>query len=87
MVKVAPRLADLLASLATVPAGDFSTNPDFMARRKTLQNALAGVAKNTHAAFAGGWGMAVTYALAGPGTERSMDISWSSQTRHYEATK
>jgi hypothetical protein len=83
MTQVAPKLADLLAFLATIPAGDFSTNPDFMAKRKALQGVLGGVAKNTHAAFAGGWGMAVIFALAGT-AERTMDITWNSQTKHYE---
>jgi hypothetical protein len=87
MTQVAPRLAGVLNYLANVPPGDFSTDPDFMARRKTLQVILASVAKNTHAAFAGGWGMAVTYALAGPNAERTIDITWSSQTKHYEANE
>jgi hypothetical protein len=86
MQHVPPRLADTLGFLATLPAsGDFSANPDFIAKTKLLQNALAGVARKTHAAFAGGWGMAVVFALAGTGAERDMDISWSSSTKHYEA--
>jgi hypothetical protein len=84
--QVPPKLADTLAFLATLPAsGDFSTNPDFLAKTKALQRVLGGVAKKTHAAFAGAWGMAVVFTLAGTGAERSIDISWSSTSKHYEA--
>jgi hypothetical protein len=85
IVKAAPTLADLLASLDTMPPENFSTNPEFTEKSKAFQNVIGSVARKTHAAFEGGWGMAVVFALAGNKADRTMDISWSSVTRHYEA--
>jgi hypothetical protein len=85
MAQVAPKLTDMLTYSATIPGGDFSTNQVFMAKRQALQTVLGNVAKNTHAAFVEGWGMAVVFALAGAGSQRSMDVSWTGNTKHYES--
>jgi hypothetical protein len=85
MAQVAPKLTDMLTYIATIPGGDFSTNPVFMSKRQSLQTVLGNVAKNTHAAFVEGWGMAVVFALAGAGSQRSMDVSWTGNTKHYES--
>jgi hypothetical protein len=85
ITKAAPKLADLLTYLDTIPPGDFTSNPEFIAKSKAFQNVLGSVVRKTHAAFAGGWGMAVIFALAGNKADRTMDISWSSVNRHYEA--
>jgi hypothetical protein len=85
ITQAAPKLADLLTYLDSTPAGDFSRSPEFTAKSKAFQNVLGSVTRKTNAAFAGGWGMAVVFALAGKRADRTMDISWSSITRHYEA--
>lgn len=87
MANVAPKLTDMLACIATIPGGDFSTNPVFMSKREALQAVLGNVVKDTHAAFVEGWGMAVVFALAGAGSQRSMDIRWTGVTRHYESNR
>ncbi len=85
MLQAAPKLADLLAYLDTMPTDDFNNNPEFIARTKAFQGLLGGVVKKTHATFVGGWGMAVVLALAGSGSQRMMDIGWSSTVKHYES--
>jgi hypothetical protein len=85
MQQVAPKLTDLLAFADSIPAENFSSNPQFQSKAKALQNVLGGVARKTHAAFAGGWGIAVVFSLAGKGSNRIMDIAWSSKSQHYEA--
>jgi hypothetical protein len=85
IVKAAPSLAALLTYLDTIPPENFSRNPEFIAKSKAFQNVIGSVARKTHAAFAGGWGMAVVFALAGSGASRTMDVSWGSVTKHYEA--
>ena len=85
ITRTAPKLADLLEFLDTIPGGDFSSNPQFMAKSKAFQSALGSVARKTHAAFVGGWGMAVVFTLAGNRSDRTMDISWGSFTKHYES--
>jgi hypothetical protein len=85
MLQVAPKLADLLTQLASIPAADYSTNPGFLAETKEFQKLLGGFVQNTHAAFADGWGMAVVFALAGSGSARTMDIVWTGNTKHYES--
>ena len=86
ITRTAPKLADLLAFLDTIPVGDFSSNPEFMAKSKAFQSALGSVARKTHAAFVGGWGMAVVFTLTGNRSDRTMDISWGSVTKHYQST-
>lgn len=86
VTRAAPKLADLLEFLDTISAADFSSNPEFMAKSKEFRQLLGSVARKTHAAFVGGWGMAVVFALAGNGSERAMDISWSSVTKHYQSS-
>ncbi len=83
MLRVAPQLASLLAFVRTVSADGFSTNPEFLKRTRQFQNILGALVKKTHAAFVGGWGMALVSSLAGPDAVRSMSISWGSSRKHY----
>jgi hypothetical protein len=85
ITQTAPKVADLLTFLDTIPVGDFSSNPEFLAKSKAFQSALGSVARKTHAAFVGGWGVAVVFTLAGNRSDRTMDISWGSVTKHYES--
>ncbi len=67
MVQVAPRLAELLSADAS--------DPGFISKRKKLADVLASVTRNTHAAFVGGWGLAVMFALSGASASATVDIS------------
>jgi hypothetical protein len=66
MEKVAPQLADVLAA---------PNDAAFAARRGKLAAALAAVTRNTHAAFVGGWGLAVMYALCGRTATAQVEIA------------
>jgi hypothetical protein len=85
ITQTAPKVADLLTFLDTITVGDFSSNPEFLAKSKALQTALGSVTRKTHAVFVGGWGMAVVFTLTGNRSDRTMDISWGSVTKHYES--
>ncbi len=66
MEQIAPRLAQVLDA-----AGDAS----FDDRREKLAGALAAVTRNAQAAFVGGWGLAVMYALSGGSADAQVEIS------------
>lgn len=53
-----------------------ANGPEVAAKRKALANTLAGVAKNSRAAYAGGWGLAVTANLLGSLGARKFDAVW-----------
>ncbi len=67
MEQIAPRLAQVMAA---------EGEPGFEERRQKLAAALAAVTRNTHAAFVGGWGLAVMYALSGKTAEPEIEISF-----------
>ena len=73
MEKIGPALAGALAGTGS---------PDFMKKRQKLAGLLASVTRNTHAAFVGGWGLAVMFALSGA-AKATLDISSDGNSRHY----
>ncbi len=74
MVEIAPRLAEMLAA---------GQDADFESRRKKLAGALAGVTRNAHAAFVGGWGLAVMFALSDGSAAAAIDIAAEPQPASY----
>lgn len=59
MTNVAPKLSAVLYALKSSTAKDPTTDLNFMKKRKDLQSVLGQVTRNSRAAFAGGWGIAV----------------------------
>jgi len=74
MEQLGPRLVDVLAA----PAGS-----DFTGKRKKLADQLSAVTRDTHAAFVGGWGLAVMLALSGAAASATMDLAWDGNAQHY----
>lgn len=64
MVRVGPALAQLLKVTGQSKAADPTTDPQFMSAQSKLAQVLGQVGKNAHAAFAGGWGVAVMNAVS-----------------------
>jgi hypothetical protein len=85
MVKLGGQLAGLIPVLAASPTADPTKDADFMSHRRKVAAALAAVTHDAHAAFAGGWGLAVMFALSGSAPALTMDIGWDANARHYEA--
>jgi hypothetical protein len=56
-----------------------------MKKRKALADALADVARNSRAAFAEGWGLAVMFALSGKRAVAQMDLSAGALQQHHES--
>ena len=83
MVKLGGQLARLIPALASSPA-DPTKDADFMRHRRKVAAALAAVTRDAHAAFAGGWGLAVMFALSGSAAALTMDIGWDANAKHYE---
>jgi hypothetical protein len=81
LLKVAPLLSATLAALDAAPGGD----ENFMKQRRQLANALGGIARNTSAAFAPGWGEAAIFALSGRRGQVAMDLQWDGQKLHLES--
>ncbi len=71
MEQIAPRLAQVL---------DATDDAGFTEKREKLAAALAAVTRNTHAAFVGGWGLAVMYALSGRSADARIEIAPSRST-------
>ncbi len=84
MVQVAPKLNDLLTTVEKSTAPD-PTDPNFMKKRKALADALGHATRDSRAAFADGWGLAVMFAVSGGVGVVNMDIAWNSTSEHYEA--
>jgi hypothetical protein len=82
MLKVAPRLSDVLTA-AAASSGDPTKNRNWQKKRQALADAIAGVAKNTRAAFAGGWGIAVMFALSKNQAAAEMDVAADGRHEHY----
>ncbi len=83
MLKVAPKLTDLLKAVDQSSQADPTQDPNFMSKRKALAHVLGGVAKNSRSAFGDGWGLAVMFRLAGAGVPVTMDICYNSLSKHY----
>ncbi len=83
LVKVAPLLTATLVAADAAPAGKASADANFMKERGRLANALGGIARNTDAAFAPGWGEAATFALSGRRGQVAMDLQWDGDRRHF----
>ena len=77
--ELAPRLADLLAAIGQSDAA----GPDLAKPREKVAGLLASVTRNTRAAFVGGWGLAVMFALSGRSAQVEMDLAWDGNARHY----
>ena len=75
MTKVAPKLSAVLSALKSSTAKDPTTDPNFMKKRKDLQSVLGQVTRNSRAAFAGGWGIAVMEAVCQFAAPVTMDIN------------
>jgi hypothetical protein len=75
MEQIAPRLSGMIQAIGA-SNGDPADNPEFMKKRANLAEALGAVTRNTRAAFVGGWGLAVMFALSGGAAEVEMDIAW-----------
>jgi len=84
MSQVGKQLAKLIAAIETSKAADPSTDPEFMKNRENVAASLAAVTRRTHAAFVGGWGVAVMVALSGSAASLAMDVNWEGNSRHYE---
>jgi hypothetical protein len=75
MTKVAPKLSAVLSALKSSTAKDPTTDPNFMKKRKDLQAVLGQVTRNSRAAFAGGWGIAVMETVCQFAAPMTMDIN------------
>ncbi|MGA8027245.1 MAG: hypothetical protein WB992_08860, partial [Bryobacteraceae bacterium] len=85
MVKVAPKLSDLLAAVEKCKSADVTQDAQFMRARDALASVMGGVVRNCRSAFGDGWGMAVMFALSGGTAQGAMDISCNSHNRHFES--
>ncbi len=72
--KVTPPLTEVLALLSKLTVTDLTTNPDFMAAREKLKDALAKLTSATHSKFADGWPVAVMNALC-PANDVQVNLS------------
>jgi hypothetical protein len=82
MRKVAPPLADMLAT-TEASAGDPTKSQTWQKKRQALADAIADVTKNTRAAFAEGWGLAVMSTLSEQKAALEMDLCADSRQEHY----
>ncbi|MDR3748056.1 MAG: hypothetical protein P4M04_07885 [Acidobacteriota bacterium] len=86
MVKVAPKLSDMLAALEQSKNPDPSKDRKFMAARAALAGMLGQVTRHSRAAFAGGWGIAVMEQVSGFAAPASLDIAADGGIKqHYES--
>lgn len=87
MSKVAPKISAVQDALKKV-AGDFSKDKNFMKARAGLAGVLAQVTRNSQAAFAGGWGIAVMEAVSGFAAPVTLDISADGGiAQHYQSAQ
>ncbi len=86
MSKVAPKLSAVLSALKSTTAADPTTDKNFMKKRKDLEAVLGQVTRNSRAAFAGGWGVAVMETVSQFAAPVTMDISADGNIKqHYES--
>ena len=83
MVQISSQLAQLISAIEASAAADPSTDLSFMKSREQVAASLAAVTRRAHAAFVGGWGLAVMAALSGS-AHLTMDISWDGTAWHLE---
>ena len=83
MLEINKQLALLIAAIDASTAADPSADPEFMKNREKVAASLAAVTRRAHAAFVGGWGLAVMAALSGSAA-LTLDINWDGNARHYE---
>jgi hypothetical protein len=83
MVQISSQLVQLISAIDASAAADPSTDPNFMKSRDKVAASLAAVTRRAHAAFVGGWGLAVMAALSGS-AHLAMDLSWDGTARHLE---
>jgi hypothetical protein len=83
LLKVAPLLTATLAAADAAPVGNPGGDVNFMKQRSRLANALGGIARNTDAAFAPGWGEAAIFALSGRRGQVAMDFQWDGEKLHF----
>ena len=84
ITQMGARLKDLFSILDQAGSGDPAQNPAFMASRENVAKALAEVTKETHAAFVGGWGLAVMFALSGSIAGLTLDFLWNGSGLHFQ---
>ena len=81
--KVGPALGDTIRAFRGASGADPSHDQDFMKRRARLESVLGAVTRNTSAAFAQGWGMAVIFALSARHGTAEMEFAWNGNRRQY----
>jgi len=86
MSDVAPKLSLVLAALKASTAADPTTDRKFMKARRNLEAAIGQVTRDSQAAFAGGWGIAVMQAASQFSGPLTMDISADGGiSQHYQS--
>lgn len=85
ITQMGARLKDLLSTLDQSGTGDPTQNTAFMTSRDNVAKALAEVTKETHAAFVGGWGLAVMYGLSGNIAGLTLDLLWNGKGLHFQS--
>jgi hypothetical protein len=83
MSKIAPALTAAMIALNAASAGNPTQDSEFMKARAKLCSVLGGLARNTSAPFAHGWGAAVMFALSGMHGTAQMDLNWNSKNLHF----
>ena len=83
MLQISEQVAHLISAIDASTAADPFANPEVTTNREKVATSLAAVTRRTHAAFVGGWGLAVMAALSGLAV-LNMDISWDGNARHYQ---
>lgn len=87
MVKVAPKLVDVLAALQPSTNTDPRANEDLMKKRQALADVVGAVARRSQSAFGDGWGLAVLFALSAGAPSVSIDYAWGGKAQHLESGK
>jgi hypothetical protein len=83
MSAIGEQLTQMISAIDASTAADPSADPEFMKTRAKVAASLATVTRRAHAAFVGGWGLAVMAALSGS-AGLTMDISLDGSARHYQ---
>lgn len=87
MLKVAPKLTDVLAALQTSTNTDPSANDDLMKKRQALADVVGAVGRRSQSAFGDGWGLAVLFALSAGAPSVSIDYAWGGKAQHIQSAK
>jgi hypothetical protein len=87
MSKVTPKLSLVLSALKATTAADPTADRKFMKARRNLEAAIGQVTRNSRAAFAGGWGVAVMETVCQFAAPLTMDITADNNiVKHYQST-